>query len=990
MPGMQAPGGRESRDVLALRHPIRNEGRRMTNRLVEVQGQGQSIWYDNIRRGLIESGELKEMIERDGILGVTSNPSIFEKALAGSTDYDQALDRLVAGGVGDAKEIFEQLAIEDIRLAADLLLPVYERTGARDGFISMEVSPYLAHDTEGTVEEARRLHAAIGRANLMIKVPATPQGIPAIARLIGHGININVTLLFAVEVYEQVAHAYMEGLERRLREGGAVDRIASVASFFVSRIDSVIDQRLHDGLDETRDPERRGRLKRLLGRAAIANAKLAYARYTALCAGDRWEKLEKQGARTQRLLWASTGTKNPRYRKTLYVDELIGPDTVNTVPAETLDAFRTAGTVGPALLAGGDAGVQMAADALRQLERLGIPMREVTDRLLADGVRQFSEAFDRLLAVVEKKRQGRLEGTLATQAVRLGPAEQAVNREMDAWRAGGRVRRLWQRDASLWSGGDEADWLDWLHVVDGQRDHPEQLQAIAADVKRGGFEHVVVLGMGGSSLCPDVLSRTFGTIDGHPSLHVLDSTVPAQVKSLEKRIDPKTTLFIVSSKSGSTTEPNAFKQYFLARCGRAGAGRKVAGKDGNGAGDRFIAITDPGSSLYHQAKAERFRHICLGIPAIGGRYSALSNFGLVPAAVMGLDVPRLLERTEIMVQSCASSVPPEVNPGVRLGIIMGTLARQGRDKLTIVTSPGIRSLGGWIEQLIAESTGKQGHGIIPVDGERLGDPSIYGDDRWFVHLRLAADSDERQERALQSIEMAGHPVVRIALEEAIDLGQEFFRWEVATAVAGSILGINPFDQPDVEASKIATRRLTAEYEQSGKLPEEAFLIREDGLGLMADPHTSRALESATGPQTLDATMAAHLARVHPGDYFALNAYVEMNEENETLLQEIRHTLRDRRRVATTLGFGPRFLHSTGQLHKGGPNSGVFLQITSDDAEDLKVPGQKYTFGILKRFQAQGDYEVLAERRRRLLRVHLGADVPAGLARLRDLVRHALG
>jgi transaldolase/glucose-6-phosphate isomerase len=956
----------------------------MANRLLELQAHGQSLWYDNIRRGLIESGELREMIERDGILGVTSNPAIFEKALAGSADYDTALAGLVPGGTGDAKEIFERLAIEDIRLAADLLRTAYERTGARDGYVSMEVSPYLAHDTEGTIEEARRLHAAIGRDNVMIKVPATPEGIPAIARLIGLGINVNVTLLFSVEVYEQAALAYMEGLEDRLGRKAAVERIASVASFFVSRIDSVVDQRLQVALDRTRDPERRGRLKGLVGAVAIANAKVAYARYGALCAGTRWQKLAARGARTQRLLWASTGTKNPRSRPTLYVDELIGPDTVNTVPAETLEAFRREGSPRPALVAGGEDGARRAAEALQRLETLGIPMREITDHLLADGVTKFSEAFDRLLAVVEKKRQGRLKGTLASQSARLGAADDAVNKELDAWRAAGRVRRLWQQDAALWTKGDEARWLGWLHVVDGQRDHMETLQAIAEGAARGGFEDAVVLGMGGSSLCPDVLRRTFGVIDGHPRLHVLDSTVPAQVLSLERRIDARKTLFIVSSKSGGTTEPNAFKEYFFERS-RA-AGRRGSG----GSGDRFIAITDPGSSLHKLAKSERFREICFGVPAIGGRYSALSQFGLVPAAIMGIDVPRLLERAEIMVQSCASPVPPEVNPGVRLGVIMGVLARRGRDKLTIVTSAGIRSLGAWMEQLIAESTGKEGRGIVPVDGERLGDPSVYGDDRLFVHLRLAADRDVRQEKALQAIEIAGQPVVRITLEEPIDLGQEFFRWEIATAVAGSILGINPFDQPDVEASKVATRRLSDDYEARGVLPEESYLIRDQGLGLIADGDNARALESATGPQSLEATMAAHLARVHPGDYFAINAYVEMNEPNETLLQEIRHEVRDRRRAATTLGFGPRFLHSTGQLHKGGPNSGVFLQITSDDAEDVKVPGRRYTFGILKRFQAQGDYEVLVERRRRLLRVHLGPDVPAGLARLRDLITHSLG
>ena len=479
-----------------------------------------------------------------------------------------------------------------------------------------------------------------------------------------------------------------------------------------------------------------------------------------------------------------------------------------------------------------------------------------------------------------------------------------------------------------------------------------------------------------------MLTRTFGHIKGFPRLHVLDSTVPSQVRSFEKAIDPAKTLFIVSSKSGGTTEPNAFKQYFFDRVKKASGG-------GDGVGSQFIAITDPGSSLYKLAKTDRFRQICLGLPSIGGRYSALSNFGLVPAAAMGIDMPQLLESTEIMVQSCASSVPPEVNPGVMLGVILGTLAQQGRDKLTIITSPGIRSLGAWMEQLIAESTGKEGKGIIPIDAERLGTPEVYGQDRLFVYERLATDQDKKQQEAVQALEKAGHPVIRITPEEAIDVGQEFFRWEIATAVAGSVLGINAFNQPDVEASKIATRNLTSAYEKSGNLPKETALIQDGPIGLFADTKNAGAIDKAAGAKTVPAYLKAHLGRIVKGDYFAINAYVEMNDENQAILQEMRHAVRDTRRVATTLGYGPRFLHSTGQLHKGGPNSGVFLQVTSDDAEDLSVPGQKYTFGILKRFQAQGDFEVLAERGRRLLRVHLGSDVRAGLARLRDLVAGAL-
>jgi hypothetical protein len=453
------------------------------------------------------------------------------------------------------------------------------------------------------------------------------------------------------------------------------------------------------------------------------------------------------------------------------------------------------------------------------------------------------------------------------------------------------------------------------------------------------------------------------------------------VRSYQRKIDPAKTLFIVSSKSGGTTEPNVFKQYFFELT------KQAVGKDQ--VGSHFIAITDPGTKLYKLAKADRFREIMHGVPSIGGRYSAMSNFGMVPAAIMGLDVPAFLDSTEIMVQSCASSVPPEVNPGVALGAVMGTLAREGRDKVTLVTSPGIDALGAWLEQLVAESTGKEGKGLIPVDREELGPPEVYGNDRLFVYQRLNTGPSKEQDEAVAALEKAGQPVVRITSEEPGDLGQEFFRWEIATAVAGSILGINAFNQPDVEASKVATRKLTEAYEGAGKLPTESPVVKEGEIALFADPRNAAALGSAAGSTSVQGYLAAHLGRIQPGDYFAINAYVEMSEESQKELQAIRHTVRDVKRVATTLGFGPRFLHSTGQLHKGGPNTGVFLQITSDDAEDLAIPGQKYTFGILKRFQAQGDLEVLVERNRRVLRVHLGPDVKAGLGQLREMVQAIL-
>ena len=558
----------------------------------------------------------------------------------------------------------------------------------------------------------------------------------------------------------------------------------------------------------------------------------------------------------------------------------------------------------------------------------------------------------------------------------------SVKANIEDWRAGDKVRRFWQHDASLWTGTDEAKWMGWLDITAQQIAHSDQLQAAVADVKIENFTDILLLGMGGSSLCPDVLAMTFGRIAGFPRLHVLDSTDPAQVKAAENKVNLASTLFIVSSKSGTTLEPNIFKQYFFERA------KQTVGADK--AGSRFIAITDPGSKMQQVAEADHFRHIFPGLPSIGGRYSALSNFGVVPGALMGLDMGRFLARTQEMVEACGAGVGVEQNPGVLLGIILGTAARSGRDKLTLITSPGISALGAWLEQLVAESTGKQGKGIVPLDREDVGPPEIYGNDRMFAYVRLESAPDKAQDAKVAALEQAGHPVVRIPLGDIYDLGQEFFRWEIATAVSGSIIGINPFNQPDVEASKIATRNLTTEYEKTGSLPAEKPVLEDGGIKLFTDAVNAEALAKAAGSdKTLAGYLRAHIKRAGTGDYFALLAYIQMNTSHETLLQKLRLALRDRKRVATCLEFGPRFLHSTGQAYKGGPNSGVILQVTCDDAADLSVPGQKYTFGVVKAAQARGDFQVLAERGRRALRVHLGKDLAAGLERLAAAFQQAL-
>lgn len=959
---------------------VRNQaGAKTENPLKELTELGQSVWLDYIRRSLLTSGELQRLIDEDGLRGMTSNPSIFEKAITGSTDYTDFLKSLDSRPELNATQRYELLAIRDIQDAADILRPVYEKTKRGDGYVSLEVSPLLGRDTNGSIAEARRLWKSVNRENVMIKIPGTPEGVPAIQQCLSEAININITLLFAQEAYEQVAQAYLNALETLAKNGGDLSKIASVASFFVSRIDTSVDKQLNEKLRTATKPDERAMLQSLLGKVAIANAKMAYARYQEIFSGPRWEALAKKGARVQRLLWASTSTKNPNYRDVMYVEELIGQDTVDTIPPATLDAFREHGKVRASLTDD----VEAARKTMKTLAQAGVSMKQVTDDLVDDGVKLFADAFEKLIAAVQSTITQAPKPKTEMQTYSLPQGfDNEVKKTLDDWASAGKMRRLWARDATLWTNTDESKWLGWLGVTEDQMMQANRLAQIGDEVKSRRFTHALLLGMGGSSLCPEVLSKTFGRISGYPELLVLDSTDPAEIRTIESRIDVKRTLFIVSSKSGTTLEPNIFKEYFFDRASKA-SGTENAGK-------QFIAITDPGSKLEAVAAKDKFRHVFHGVASIGGRYSALSDFGLVPGAIMGMDVRKFLDRTEEMVEACASSVPVKENPGAVLGAILGTLARNGRDKVTLITSPGVRDLGAWLEQLLAESTGKQGKGLIPIDREEIGPPEVYGNDRVFAYVRLESAPDKDQDAKVAALEKAGHPVVRMSLHDTYDIGQSFFRWEIATAVAGSIIGINAFNQPDVEASKVATRNLTDQYEKTGSLPAELPILEQSGTKLFADEKNAAALASAAGnDRSVAAYLRAHLARIKAGDYFATLAYIEMNDANEASLQKIRHVVRDKKRVATCLGFGPRFLHSTGQAYKGGPNSGVFLQITCDDAADLPVPGQKYTFGVVKAAQARGDLAVLAERNRRALRVHLGRDVQAGLAELDRIVRGAL-
>ena len=939
------------------------------NRVKQLEEFGQSVWLDFLSREFLASDDFRRLIAEDGLKGMTSNPSIFEKAISHGTAYDADIERCVRESCGVAA-IFRRLSVRDIQTAADGLRPVFDSTHGTDGYVSIEVSPYLAYDTDASIAEARSLWEEIGRPNLMVKIPGTREGIPAIRTLIGEGININITLLFGRGLYEQVVEAYLSGLET-LARSQRLDWIASVASFFVSRIDTKVDAALAEKIAEAADDTRKD-LESLQGKIAIANAKLAYQYYKQAFAGERWQKLAAQGAKPQRLLWASTSTKNKAYSDVLYVDSLIGPNTVNTIPRETIEAFRDHGHPAATL----EADVDKAHDELARLEKSGVSLDHITDELIAEGVDLFGKAADDLYAALAGKRAKMLGNRLLSLDASLGEAQGPVDNELAQWKAGGTIRRIWARDKSVWTNTDEDRWLGWLDIASREAGDSAQLDRFAREVATLGTKDVVLLGMGGSSLGAQVLADTFGHRGGFPRLHVLDSTDPEDILAVERAITPSSTLFLVSSKSGTTLEPNILRDHFM-HVTREAMPDKPAGA-------RFIAITDPGTALEQEARRDGFGEIFHGDPAIGGRFSVLSKFGLVPAAATGIDAGRLLSEAQLMKESCAALVPANVNPGVRLGAALGVLARDfGRDKVTLIASPSIASLGTWLEQLIAESTGKQGKGLVPIDKEVIGPPDSYGPDRVFVHLEHSGK--DNFDAPLRALEAGGHPVIRLAIADVYQIAQMFFVWEIAIATAGAVIGINPFDQPDVEASKQRTRALTEQIERQGAAPRQRPDFVHDGVAVYGDAASKNELARA---RSLADCMRIHLGRLREKDYFALLAYVQHTSAHEATLQELRFRIRDRKRVASCLEFGPRYLHSTGQAYKGGPNSGVFLTLTCDHADDVPLENRKLSFGVVELAQAQGDFEVLNERKRRSFRVHLH-DMSRGLGQLSDAVARAL-
>jgi transaldolase / glucose-6-phosphate isomerase len=890
----------------------------VNERLAALTAAGTSVWLDQIRRGMIESGELARMVEEDSLRGVTSNPAIFEKAILGSPDYDADISEAANDGLS-AREVYRRLAVRDVQLAADVLRGVYDGTGGADGYVSLEVAPRLAHDTEGTIEQARMYWELVDRPNLMIKIPATPEGIPAIETALYEGLNVNVTLLFAVSAYEDVMQAFIRAMERRHAEGKPLDR-HSVASFFVSRVDTEVDKRLAAAGRED-----------LQGRAGLANARAAYQAFQRVFGGDDFAALRAAGAPVQRPLWASTGVKNPAYPDTLYVYGLVAPDTVNTMPLPTLQAAAGEGEV-----TGATAAEDPSAD-LAALAEAGIDLDDVTDKLLRDGIEAFVVPMNKLISGIEAKREAIVTGRPASFEADLpADAEQPVAERVRKARQEDVVRRIWRKDGTLWAPPGTAeveDRLGWLTIADKMLEDLPAIREFVEEVRAAGFTDAVLLGMGGSSLAPEVFRRSNPPAEGAIALHVLDSTEPLQIKAVADAIDVSTTLFIVSSKSGGTIEPNSLMAYFRSLQSDA---------------SHFVAITDPGTSMHELAESEGFRRIFFGDPEIGGRYSALSAFGIVPAALAGVDVQAVLEGAQVAAENCELT---DGNSGLWLGVALGELALRGRDKLTFVVDPPITSFGLWAEQLVAESTGKQGRGILPIADEPLAEPSAFGADRVFVHLRDADAPDARHAEAVKALAAAGHPTVTLTAAGASDLGRVFFYAEFATAVAGWVLGINPFDQPNVQEAKDNTAKVLEQGAPAG-LQNGSLSELLDGLG---SPH-----------------------------YFAVMGYLPYDDAIDRAVAGLRAKLIERYGVGTTFGYGPRFLHSTGQFHKGGPPVGRFLQFVHDADADLDVPGKPYSFRTLINAQADGDLQTLRDHGLPAVRVRLPAgDLAGAITRLQE-------
>jgi len=933
---------------------------------VELYKAGQGPWLDTISRKLLRSGTLKAYIEESGLLGVTSNPSIFQQSISQGEGYERDIQKLLKRGASTV-EIYDALTVSDIRETCDLFLPVFKKTGGEHGFVSLEVLPNLAFNEEATVAEAKRLFRLVNRPNVMIKVPATEQGVSAVRRLIGEGINVNVTLIFSQLSYRNVANAYLEGLEAFAKNGGDLSRVHSVASVFVSRIDTDIDKQLDAKLATEKDSAKRMLLADLKGKAAIANSKMIYQVFKELFDTARFRGLKDQGAYVQKPLWASTSTKNPSYPDLIYVETLVGKDTVNTLPQNTWEALLSHGEIHQDAV---EENIPEAEAVIAELKNLGIDIHAVCDRLQTEGVRSFVNSFESLMTTLEKKRETKM-ATAVKVAISLPEDLKKNVADTLAQFAKKDLHSRWLgKDPTLWSNDaahqkvilNRLGWVDNCEKITGKLYEIDELQEKLFKAK---VRDIVLLGMGGSSLAAEVLSlilkkpayQVKGALKGI-RFHLLDTTDPASILKVEKAVRYPTTVFLVGSKSGSTIETRSQYRYFFDRV------MKFYKGDENKAAERFVIITDHGSPLETLGRSKTFGGLFLNPQDIGGRYSALSFFGLVPAALLGIDIRQVLADSQRFLDGMRSVKDISKNEGIALGILLGALALKGKDKLTFWTSPELASFADWAEQLIAESTGKDGKGITPVAGEPSLDLDRYASDRVFVMLRLKGENEKLWAARVQGLKAKGFPVLDFVWSDGANVGGEFLRWEVATSFASVVLKVNPFDEPNVTESKNITNRLLEDVKKKKALPKPGKLL---------------AVKKPVLTPADKKTLADFFAKLPKNGFVSLLAYVDRSPATKKVLQGLQKSMASALKVPVLSGFGPRYLHSIGQLYKGGPRQGIFIEFFVKDIKDVKVPGEVYGFSQLKRAQAMGDYEAISSKGLSVLAVDLGADLLAGFA-----------
>ncbi|MBE7514588.1 MAG: bifunctional transaldolase/phosoglucose isomerase [Anaerolineales bacterium] len=929
-----------------------------------------NLWYNEFSRDLIRSGAMERLI-RQGIIGFTANPTVLERAIGEGTAYDDDLGTLLES---ESLTALRRLLTDDLQAAADLLRPLYESSEGRGGFVCVDLPPTHTERPETLLSEAIRVFRGVNRPNLMITILGKPTNLTAIEEALFSGVNIHISGVFSLRGYVHVAECYIRALERRALAGENVREVASVVQVDLARVEGLVNHSLENSIrmaQSRADIHRTTLYSALLGKVAAANARRAYDRFQEFFYGERFARLREAGAHIQPILWGAVDPNAPTIAKTEYLNMVGSADTYILTTRQTLDAF--AAHPPPPEIPALD--MPTAAETLKRAEELEIDLELIARRLQGDEEELFGDAFRKLITRVDGKRKTLMSGFMKRQSLVLGVYQGLVESAMKRLRGQLSITRTWARDPLLWKPSpDDAEALSnrlaWLFLPTDGRTDVQRMVALRNELRAEGITHILLIGMGGSILTGETLWEIFGSQPDAPELVILDTNDPIAIAKAERKLDMVTTCVVVSSRSGKAIETLALLRYVVAKFPEGGAGAHL------------IAITEAGSPLETEARRLGAREIFLCPPHLVGAYAALSYYGLLPAALCGIDVQGVLSAGAEMQTACAAGVMGNNHPGLWLGALMGTMALQGRDKLALLAAPEIAPLCLWIEPLIAEGLGKDGKSVIPVVAPTPGMPHDYDDDRLFVYLRLE-NSTENPDESAQRLREAGHPMVTLTLRDRTDVGAEFFRWQFATVVAAMVLGVNPFATPNVDESRRLIHRLLDDYATTRTLPKHAPQQTEGGLRLIAEEGMGRLLRDLAAQRAyrgsaLVGALAAFFSLARSGDYVVFMPFFNPDVAQTATLNDIQRRARHVLKRAVMVNIFPRSLHTVGQMHKGGSGKGVFVQLTTDTAPDIAIPGERYTFGVLRAVQADGDFEIFQNQGMRIIRLHCGKDVSAGL------------